>query len=136
MNNPIIRLIVAVIVGVVAGGLMVFLVESIGHMIYPPPADLNLADPASRATMIERLAPGALAMVVIGWFLGSLAGALIANRIARQARAGWIVALLFIALTAFNFTVIPHPAWMIAAGIALPLLAAWIAARTVRAVGA
>ncbi len=73
-----------------------------------------------------------MARILAGWLLGSLAGAWTANRIARTPLAGWIVAGLFVLLTAYNFTIIPHPMWMMAAGILIPLVAAWIASRMAR----
>lgn len=128
MGKPIARQILGVIAGVVVGGLVVFLVELVGHSLFPPPPGTDLSNPEDVKRLISLLPVGALLMVLVGWLIGSLAGAWTANRIARTSMAGWIVAALFILLTAYNFTVIPHPTWMIAAGIAIPLFSAWIAA--------
>ena len=127
MENSVFRQIIGVVAGVVVGGAIVFITELVGHSAFPPPAGTDLSNPDHIARLIDSLPIGAFVMVLAGWFLGSLAGALVANRIARNTLAGWIVAVLFILLTAYNFTVIPHPVWMMAAGVALPLVAAWIA---------
>ena len=127
--NPTVRLILGIVAGVVVGGLVVFLVEGAGHAIFPPPAGTDLSDPETMKGLIATLPTGAIAMVLIGWFLGSLAGAITAKAIADRDLAAWIVAFLFIGLTATNFLYIPHPVWMMAAGVALPLIAAWLATR-------
>lgn len=129
MDNPLVRQILGVIAGVVVGGLVVFLVEFAGHSLFPPPPGTDLTNPEDVKRLMSLLPAGAFAMVLFGWFLGSLAGAWTANRIARTSMAGWIVAALFILLTAYNFTVIPHPMWMMVAGVVIPLVSAWIASR-------
>lgn len=129
MGNPIARQALGVIAGVVVGGLVVFLVELVGHSLFPTPPSTDLSNPEDVKRLISLLPVGALLMVLVGWLLGSLAGAWTASRIARTNMAGWIVAALFILLTVYNFTVIPHPLWMMAAGVVIPLVAAWIAAR-------
>ncbi len=128
MNNTV-RMILGIVAGVVVGGLVVFVVEGAGHAMFPPPAGTDLSDPEAMKTLIASLPAGAIVMVLLGWFLGALAGAVTAKAIAKRDLAAWIVGCLFIALTASNFIYIPHPAWMMAAGVALPLLAAWIATR-------
>ncbi len=132
MDKSLPRTILGVVAGIVAGGLVVFVTETVGHSLYPPPPDINLADPEDVKRLMASLPAGAFAFVLAGWFLGSLAGALVALRIAKGAAAAWAVALLFILFTCMNFVMIPHPAWMIAAGIAIPLLSAWLALRLSR----
>ncbi len=129
MDNPLVRQILGVIAGVVVGGLIVFSVELVGHSVFPPPVGMDLSNPDDMKQLISMLPTGALVMVLVGWLLGSLAGAWTADKIARNPIAGWIVAGIFILLTAYNFSVIPHPTWMMAAGILIPLLSAWIAGR-------
>ena len=129
MNNPLMRQILGVIAGVVVGGLIVFCVELVGHSLFPTPPGIDLSNPDDVKRLIATLPTGALVMVLVGWALGSLAGAWTANRIARTPMAGWIVGGLFVLMTAYNFTVIPHPMWMMAVGIAIPFVMAWVASR-------
>ena len=123
------RMALGIVAGIVVAFLCVFAVEFVGHGLYPPPAGLDPRDPADQARLIEAMPAAAKAMVLAGWFAGALAGAWTANRIARRSLAGWIVALLVIAAGIATMLMFPHPAWMWAGGIALPLLAAWIADR-------
>jgi len=123
------RMLIGVIAGVVVALLCVGAVEMIGHSLYPPPAGLDIKDRADQARLMEAMPAAAKAFVLLGWFAGALAGAWAANRIARRSIAGWAVALLVIAAGVATMLMIPHPAWMWAGGIALPLLAGWIASR-------
>ena len=123
------RMAVGIVAGIVVAFLCVFAVEWIGHSLYPPPAGLDINDPADQARLMEAMPAAAKAMVLLAWFAGALAGAWTANRIAGRGIAGWAVALLAVAAAIATMLMIPHPAWMWAGGIALPLLAGWIAER-------
>lgn len=130
------RTFLGIAVGLVAAFLSVFAVESVGHMLFPPPAGLDMRNPADQARMIEMMPVAAKAIVVIAWFVGALIGAAIANFIARRSIAGWIVAVLVIAAGVATMLMFPHPIWMWLAGLLLPLIAAWVAQRAVRVPGA
>jgi hypothetical protein len=123
------RIAMGVVAGIVVAFLCVFAVEWVAHGLYPPPAGLDSSNPADQARLIDAMPAAAKAMVLLVWFVGALAGAWTANRIAGRSLAGWIVALLVIAAGIATMVMIPHPAWMWAGGILLPLLAGWIADR-------
>ena len=123
------RLAVGIVAGIVVAFLCVFAVEWIGHDLYPPPEGLDIKDPADQARLMAAMPTAAKAMVLAAWFVGALAGAWVANRIAGRSIAGWIVALLVVAGGVATMIMIPHPVGMWAGGILLPLLAGWIADR-------
>ena len=123
------RNLMGIVAGVVVAFLCVFAVEWVGHSLFPPPAGLNINDTADQARLMDSIPAAAKAIVLLGWFIGALAGASTANRIACNRIAGWIVAMLVIAAGVATMLMVPHPAWMWAGGILLPLLAAWIALR-------
>ncbi len=123
------RIVMGVVAGVVVAFLCVFAVEYVGHGLYPPPPGLDASNPADQARLMDAMPAAAKAMVLLAWFVGALAGAWTANRIAGRSLAGWIVALLVIAAGIATMVMIPHPAWMWAGGILLPLIAGWIADR-------
>ena len=123
------RIALGVVAGIVVAFLCVFAVEFVGHGLYPPPEGLDARNPADQARLMAAMPAAAKALVLAGWFLGALAGAWTANRIAGRGLAGWIVAVLVIAAGVATMLMFPHPAWMWAGGIALPLVAAWIAGR-------
>jgi hypothetical protein len=123
------RMAVGIIAGIVVAFLCVFAVEMAGHGLYPPPAGLDMNNPADQARLMEAMPAAAKALVLAAWFVGALAGAWTANRIAGRSLAGWIVALLVIAAGIATMVMIPHPGWMWAGAILLPLLAGWLADR-------
>jgi hypothetical protein len=123
------RTVLAVFAGFIAAILCVAGIETLGHLVFPPPPGFDASDPANAARLMEMVPIAALLFVVGGWFVGALTGAWVANAIAGKAPAGWSVAVLVVAGGVVTMVMIPHPAWMWAAGILLPLLAAWLAQR-------
>lgn len=123
------KTVVGVVAGVVVAFLCIFAIEAVSHLIFPPPPGTDFTDPAQVARLMEVMPTAALVMVVVAWFAGALAGGWVANVVAKRALAGWIVALLVIAGGVATMVMIPHPAWMWGVGIALPLIAGWLAQR-------
>jgi hypothetical protein len=123
------RMALGVVAGLVVAFLCVFGVEFAGHALYPPPAGLDMSNPADQARLVEAMPAAAKALVLAAWFVGALLGAWTANRIVGRSIAGWAVALLVVAAGVATMLMIPHPAWMWTGGVALPLLAGWIADR-------
>lgn len=126
------KLILAIAVGIVAAFVTIFVVEMVWHRFFPLPAGVDFNDPAQLATMMERLPLSNKLAAVGAWFLGALAGAYVANRIALRALAGGIVAVAVVLAAYVNMAMIPHPGWMWTAGVLLPLAAGWIAQRATR----
>lgn len=123
------RKILGVIGGVITAGLIVGIVEAIGHRIYPLPAGIDISDPADLNRMIELMPAAAKSIVLGAWFLGALVGGWVALTIARWKPAPWIVAGFILFGGIWSMVMIPHPVWMMAAGVALPLLAALLVSR-------
>ena len=123
------RIALGIIAGIIVMVLVVFAVEYLGQQLYPLPVGLNVLDSEAMARYIETMPTQALACVALAWFLGALAGAFTADKIAHRAVAGWVVAVLVIVFALLNLFTYPHPAWMWVAGIGLPLVAAVVARR-------
>ena len=129
MNNRLVRYFLGLLAGAILGIVTVGLVEGAGHLIFPPPPGLDIRDPEALAALMEQVPLAAKLAVVLAWFLGALVGGWVAGRVAREPRAAWIIAGIFIVMTAITIASIPHPMWMVVAGLVAPLLAAWIASR-------
>lgn len=123
------RIMAGIVVGAVLAMLCVAGIEWIGMTIYPPPAGIDYGNPADLERLMAMVTPAQLGLVALGWFVGALLGAWAADAIAGRALAGWAVALLLLAACVYNLLALPHPAWMWACGILLPLLAGWLAQR-------
>lgn len=125
------RTILGIVIGVVVMGLVIFAVEALWHVLYPPPAGVDPRDPAQLREVMATMPAGAFAGLVLAWTLGAFAGAAVAARIAFHANAAAIaVALVVLAGVVAAVMMIPgHPTWVVALGVLLPLPAALLAAR-------
>jgi hypothetical protein len=116
------------IVGIIIAGLLVWLVEMLGHTVYPPPTDLNFADPDAMRAYIDMLPLGALLFVAAAWFIGTLGGTFAACKIgdAKPLVFAGVVGGLMLIATAANLIMIPHPLWFSILGIVGIIVAAWL----------
>lgn len=127
------RTILGVIAGLLAAMLLMFGVEALATALFPPPPGFDLRNEADLAKLVAIAPFGMKALVVFGWALASLAGGWIAAKIARHPRvAALLIGLLIIAGCLMNAAMIPHPLWMNALGVLLPIPLALLGARLAR----
>ncbi len=119
------------VAGVLVAFALVWLVEAIGHAIYPPPDELDFGNTDVMRAYIDTLPLGALLTVAIAWFAGSCGGTFAACKLgsARPLVYALIVGGLMLAGAIFNLVVIPHPHWFSALGIVGILAGAWLGMR-------
>lgn len=100
-------------------------------LFYPPPASLDFNDKVAVATYVQTMPWQAVAVVVLGWLLGTYVGATVAARISKDhvMACALIIGVLDVVLTAINAVSIPHPTWALAMGLLLPIPLAWLAAK-------
>lgn len=111
------RKILAGVVGAIVAGFVVFLVETVGSLIYPPPADFDWRNPESVRALLASMPIGAFLLVASGWFLGTAAGAWLAAWLGGRTPALVVGALLLTACV-FNLVTLPHPMWFWPIGLA------------------
>ena len=107
---------------------LVWLVQLVGHTVYPPPVNLDIGDATAMAAYIETLPVGAFLFVIASYFIGTFGGSLVACRIAASQPmlfAGLVGGLMLIA-TAMNVAMIPHPLWFVVLAIIAIIIAAWL----------
>jgi hypothetical protein len=124
------RRIVAILAGFVVANIVIFALEALGHAIYPPPAGLDLTKPEAFRTMVSQMPPGAFVLLVIGWLAGTAAGVATAQRINRKPTfvPGLVVGTMLFAATAYNFSIIPHPIWVVVAAlVGIPVVTGLVA---------
>lgn len=121
-----IRSFLAVLIGIVVCGLVVGVVETLNLQWHPAPAGMDFHDPAQVAAHVARLPATAFAVVLAAWTLGSFAGGATAARMSRSwpRTCALLVAVFMLAGVAYNIVMFPHPPWMSALGLLLPLPAA------------
>jgi hypothetical protein len=123
-----IRSVLAVMAGILVGGIVVGLLETPGMFLHPPPPGLNLQDPAQIKAHFAAAPLAAQICVAIAWTFGPLVGSFVAARIARRGflAHGIIVGLVFLAADVFNLRSFPHPAWLAFVGVVSPLAMSWL----------
>ena len=123
-----IKNIVAGFAGIIIAGLLVWLVEMLGHTVYPPPTDLNFADADAMRAYIDMLPLGALLFVAAAWFIGTLGGTAAACKIgdAKPLVFAGVVGGLMLIGTLFNLVTIPHPLWFSILGVVGIAVGAWL----------
>jgi hypothetical protein len=122
-----VRMLIAIVAGVVLALASVSGFDMLSHALYPPPPGVDFKDPATLAAYMTTLPFGAKAIVAAGWLAAPFLGALAAIWIAREDFPGWVVAAFFLAAATANVIMIPHPKWMVVACFVLPGIAAMLA---------
>lgn len=123
------------LLGVIISMALVWIVEKTGHLVYPPPTDLNFADPDAMRAYIDTLPLGALLFVAAAWFIGTLCGTCAACAIgtAKPVIFAGVVGGLMLIATIVNLVMIPHPMWFSVLGIVGIAVAAWLGTKCERA---
>src|SRR5262245_1408822 len=124
------RSIVSIVLGFLAGAFVVGLLEAAGHLMYPPPPDINVHNPEQLKAIIEKLPIGALIMILVAWSGGSVAAGLVDDLVAknRNATHALIVGCLQMLAGGVTMLMIPHPSWFIVTSFLIVVPAAWIGA--------
>ena len=115
--------VIAGITGVLAGALVIALVEWLAHQW------LGQADGALPAT--AAISAPMFAAVLLAWVLGAAAAAWVATTwgAGRSIAPGLVAAGVLLAGSVATMLAIPHPVWMIAGALVLMPAAAWLGAR-------
>lgn len=122
------RKILAGVVGVLTAVALVWVIETVGHAIWPPPDVLDAGDADVMRAYIDTLPLGALLSVAVAWFIGSLGGTFVACRLgtARPLIYVLVVGGMMFAGATFNLLVIPHPIWFSILGITGIFVGTWV----------
>ena len=115
------RKIASIGAGIIVATLIMLVLQWVGERVVPVPAQVDPARPE-----MERVPLPALIVMLVAWFLGTLAGGAVANRLSRLRWPCWVIAGLVICGTLYQFAVVSWSPWMTIGGIAAPLLAAWL----------
>lgn len=110
-----IKNILYIILGVIVGGFVIYLVEALGHLVYPPPEGLDPTDIEAFKQLVRQLPVGAFTFVLLAYALGSFAGGFVTALLSTKhsVRSAMIVGGLLLVLGLINLIMIPHPTWFI-----------------------
>lgn len=127
-----VRLVLGVIVGMIVAVATMAGLDLVTHILHPLPNSLRANDYAGIGAYIRTMPGWALALLALEWFLGALAGGLVAGIISRRSTSVWLVALIVLAAALVNVFKIPHPLVLQIAAVVAPILAALIGLRILR----
>ena len=115
-KKKLIRNIVAVLGGMLLAAIVAYLVEGIGHSIWPPPElpDGTTPEQATAAAAAwMKIAPiGAMLMVALAHLVGVAVGVWFAFKMQKGFKlAGMIVGVIFLLMALATWAMITHPFW-------------------------
>jgi len=125
------RGVLAILGGLVAVAATMMLVSLIGSQLVPTVPAVNTDSIESIKATYAGLGTETWVLMLLSWFLGALAGAVVAKKIAGRSWAAWTMAGLILAYLLLTILMLPMPGWMQVAALAAPLLAGFIANRLI-----
>ena len=113
------RVILGVVAGIIAGSLCIWGVETLNHILYPYPAGMKANDMEAFKSYIENLPFLGKFMVIVGYAVGALVSGFISTKIAKNGKptSAVICGLIFLSFTIYNMMVLPTPIWFWILGI-------------------
>lgn len=122
------RNILALIVGIVVGGVIIALIQAVNAKLYPPPPGLDFKDQAAVAKYMTTLPLGAFGMVLLSYLVGFTLAVFLAIRLSVSVpeRQGLLVTMFFGAASVMNLMGLPHPMWFWIANLAVLIVAAMV----------
>jgi len=124
----------AIITGLFATMIVITFVElANARLFFPAPPGMDWSDKQAVAAFAASLPIAAMLVVLLGWLLGAFIGAAVAAALADRYRrvCASLIGVAVIVGVVQNSLEIPHPTWLTAAGLLLPLPLAWLAEKMV-----
>lgn len=127
--NPKLRAMLAIGAGIVAGAIVIGLVEMLSAHTPPPEIDLN--NPTQVGEWMKTLPTSAFAIILLAYFLGSAVGGWVTNRICAPTkyRPAIVVGFGLFVAGLMNLLAVPHPLWFSIASSLTYFIGAWIGGR-------
>ncbi len=121
MTKNILRTAIAAVIGIVVAFGLIGLAQYAGSEFSPSEYDVATG---------EILIPiGSTIALIVGWFIATFAGGWLSMRISGGTGAGWVVAGAVIGAALYTATDFSDAWWIMALGVAIPLVAVWLAQR-------
>ena len=131
MSN-VVRNVLAVLAGLVIGGIVNMLLVTIGPMVIPPPAGVDVSNMEALSKSMPLFEPRHFIMPFLAHALGTLVGAIAAYMIAasHKTQIALAIGVVFLLGGAAASYMLPAPAWFEALDLLVAYLPmAWLGAR-------
>ena len=105
--------ILSILTGVIAGALVIGVVEMFSNSMFPMPSDIDYSDREALVEHISTLPITAFIIVLIAHAFGALVGGFIASKMAKVQKKGaaTFTGLILLLAGVLNLVSIPHPLW-------------------------
>ncbi len=103
-----------VIGGFVAGTAVIYLMESLIHLLYPLPAGIDIHDAQAMKEYVFSMPVAGLLLLIIGYEVGGFVAGFFAGLLSpgnRKKRLALLAGTVLTAGVAVNLILIPHPVW-------------------------
>lgn len=121
MGRNFLRTIIGTIVGILLAFGLLYVLQLAGSNLAP-----DVYDPGTDEILVPI---GSTIALLLGWFIGSFAGAWLAMRVSGAAGPGWIVGGAMIGAALYRAWTISDAWWIVLAGLLIPLTATLLAQR-------
>lgn len=113
------RRILAVPAGLIAGIICITIVEKIGHSVYPPPAAAGNGDMEAMKEYIATAPFMAMFFVIIAYALAALVSGFTASKVANNGKhtSAAVCGVIFLCITIYMMSSLPTPIWFWILGI-------------------
>lgn len=117
----------SVLAGCSAGIAIIFLIESVSHLLYPMPDGIDPNNPEMLKEMMSHIPVGALLLVLLAGLLGGFAGGIVAGLFDREnaKKRALVVGAVLTLLGILNLFMIPHPLWFIVVNVTVYIAGAY-----------
>ena len=108
----------AIAVGLVVGGLVVFLIYILGPQFFTFPIGANPMDPDSIKQSMHLIPTGAIVLVIVAHFLGIVGGMLASTAVSEESLLpAYVVSGIIILFSIVSSFAMSHPTWSVIVGI-------------------
>ncbi|MDF2552198.1 MAG: hypothetical protein K0R77_1473 [Chryseobacterium sp.] len=113
------RKILAVIAGIISGGISVGIVQTVGHNLYPMPEGMKSDDMEAMKNYVETAPFMALFFVIISYVIAAVVSGFVSTKIADDGKKIYalICGIIFLIQSIYMMSVLPTPIWFWILGI-------------------
>lgn len=122
------RRLLSIIAGILAGIIVVIAGDNICHLIWPPPTDLDLSDQRLMTEFVGSIPFPEFLLMLCFWLLSSLTGGFVAGKINSHSWkfSSIVTSCILLAAASLNMFMLPHPLWMVVASVILYIPAGYL----------
>lgn len=118
-TKNILNKVVAISLGTLSGIAVLFIIETIGHLIAPPPLNIDFNDIDAIKNYTKNAPVIVFLMLILAYALGSFVGGYIAGKLSKEKKTDNALSVggILLGLGTFNLFSLPHPTWVIVLGL-------------------